>query len=257
MSVTPRVLSKKSIHEMDKSLLICHESEEDYLNEWAPRVLSKKSTLKMDKSLAICRQYKDVDSLDVHDREEAMEYLNEWAAKVEVGLHQHLYQPQVMMAWLACMSSFLHVQAHYVHRRELVLMVVECLPRLLEVLAYYTTWADIKTRHQVCRAVVNVLRTMAADDQGHNPQADLDTRVLAGEVVRAYLAQLTADEMEWRVVFNNPVWCSNHNSDYDDDHAEEVTDVEHLGTWVRAGMFLKTPTGVLKRCPCFKCRTIL
>ena len=218
--------------------------------------LSKKSMLKMDKSLAICRQYKDVDSLDVHDREEAMEYLNKWSAKVEVGLHQHLYQPHVMMAWLACMSSFLHVQAHYVDRKERVLMVVGCLPRLLEVLAYYTTHADIKTRHKVCRAVVNVLRTMAAEQSRYNTQADLDTRVYAGEVVGAYLAQLTADEKEWRVVFNNPVWCSAYDSDYDDDHAEEVTDVELLDVWVRDGMFLQTPTGAEKRCPCCKCRSI-
>jgi len=71
-----------------------------------PRVPSKKSIRKVDKSLAIYREYEDIHNLDVQDREEAMDYLNDWAVHVEDDLNQHLHSPHVMMSWIKCMSNF-------------------------------------------------------------------------------------------------------------------------------------------------------
>jgi hypothetical protein len=203
--------------------------------------VSKKCQDEMDRSLAICDKYKDVYELDEHDRFDAMEYLNEWAFQVELGLSKHMYQSHMMMAWITCMINFLCVHSGYVDEDERINMVAGCLPRILEVFAFYTTHADFKVRHQVCRAVVNVLRTMvdaeATDEEvTYNTwQPAADTRVDASDVIGAYLQQLTADQEEWRVAFNNPVF---DDSDYDDDYG--VNDVKFLGEWVRTGMYIST-----------------
>jgi len=240
------------------SLATIHECRtQEYHIEGVPRVVSKKCVREMEESLAICHGYKDVDSLDVYDRAEAMEYLDEWAAQVKVGLCKQLYRSQMMMAWLTCMSTFLYVHSDYVDHKELIDMMAECLPRLLEVLAYYTTHADIKTRHEVCRAVVNVLLTMSTEEKSNNTwqpeeesyntwQPAPDTRVHADKVIWDYQLQLMYDQEGWRVAFNNPVF---YDSDYDDDYGDELSDVENLGKWVQAGMFLP-----FCPCQCSACR---
>lgn len=245
--------------------------------------LSVKAQRQMHYSLEICNLYKDVDVLDVLDYPEAMDFLEKWAEDVKVGLASHLYQPHMMKSWLDCMSNFLHALTHFVDSRELILMVLECMPRLLEVLEHYTKHEDIKTRHEVCSHVVSIMRTMAdrmdygvycedfnirphtlREDEGkvyakqdwrypndaqYQPY-DEDTRVLADKLLQAYLVELKNDEEAWRVAFNNPVF---DDSDYDDDFGGSVRKVKNVLLWVEAGMFVTTLTCGPTRCPCPQC----
>ena len=220
--------------------------------------LSKKAALKleMDKSLKICHEYTPIKVLDVKDRVEAMFFLWEWADCVQEGLSKHLYSPHMMTSWLACMSSYLHVMAHFVDRTERIVMIDGCLPCLLEVLEYYTPHPVLETCHQVCRDVVCILRTMADVRQERlytkhdwDMYSDLyqpcteETRKYAEEVIGAYLTRLTADGkyLSLSASYFPP---DMDYSEYYDSYPHKVRDVKNLCQWVEAGMFL---TGIT--CP--------
>ena len=196
------------------------------------RFIPKKAVLKleMDESLKIRSEYMHMKVIDVNSYIEAFYFFQEWAGCVKEGLSQHWSSTHTMLSWLACMSRYLHVQSDFVGRTERIVMIDRCLPRLLEVLEHYTPHPVYATCHEVCRAVVKILRTMAdlrddrkpyrfraiCSDAEYQPCAE-GTREYADGVMKAYWTRLTADEQYLRLF----------PADFDH-HPAKMRDVENL-----------------------------
>ena len=211
--------------------------------------LSKKAAIKKvrDESLKISDEYMNIKVLKFIRYIQAYYFFQEWADCVKEGLSQHLYSPHMMTSWLACMAKYLHMENLFVDRTERIVMIHRCLPRLFELLEYYTLHPVLETCHEVCRAVVRILRTMADlfDDRNacrlraicidaeYQPFAE-ETRKYADGVMTAYLTRLTADEQYLR----------HFSTDYDS-HPAKLRDVENIWLWVKGGMYLSRIP-----CPC-------
>ena len=239
---------------------------------------STASWIRQMKFMTKCQNQYQIHELNLEDYAAEMVFLGAWASHIQNGLVQHMFYPKVIQECIECMCRLLHVLAHYVDPRDIIVMMTKYMSPLLRVFGYYSTHPRFMVRNTICRAIVKNLKFMAGRMQNGEDcdifnkkptatrndeialyltlcwdvenkaqfQLSADVRTHADDVFMAHLAQLIDEKSSWHKMVED-------KAKIDQDHAEKLIDVQNLLLWLDAGMFFSRTPLDATHCGCVKC----